>query len=339
MLRQPIIVSRPKAATCRRIAAPVDDFLGRPGVGVYRHSLVLAACVSLVAPLASQTTFRSTIELVNLGVAVLDRQGVRVDDLKIEDFEVLESGRKQDIKYFLRGDEDAPQRPALHVGLLFDTSGSMHADIQLARSAAIRFLNRVPHAEDYTIVDFDTEVRAATYGQNDFARLVERLRGRRPDGWTALYDALAVYLGGTFDQSGQKVLVLFTDGGDTRSQMTFAEALTTLRATDVTVYAIGFLQNQSHFTKNEQRLQLQQIADTTGGEAFFPSSMKDIEKVYDRILEELEGRYLLGYVSSNTRMDGAWRPVQIRLKRSELRGAIVRTRKGYYAPTKAEPGQ
>ena len=72
----------------------------------------------------------------------------------------------------------------------------MEADLKLSRSAAIKFLNTLPEAEDITLVDFDTEVRVARYGQRDFARLVERIRSRKPDGWTALYDALGVYLDG-----------------------------------------------------------------------------------------------------------------------------------------------
>jgi Ca-activated chloride channel family protein len=283
----------------------------------------------------SQGVFRSSIDVVNVGVAVLNRAGDVVPDLAATDFEVLENGRAQNVRYFTRGGQQDGDAVALHVGLLFDTSGSMSEDIRLSRSAAIRFLNRLPHAEDMTVVDFDTEVRIATYAQSDFTRLVARLRNRRPDGWTALYDALGVYVDGVSSQQGDKVLVVYTDGGDTRSAMTFADALTALRASDVTVYAIGFLEHQSSFTRNEQRLQLHQMAEATGGQAFFPSSMKDIEQIYDRILKELQGRYVLGYVSSDARTDGAWRSLEVRLRRPELKGLKIRTRKGYFAPYKA----
>jgi Ca-activated chloride channel family protein len=295
---------------------------------------VIGVGVPLVAAtvLTSAQTFRSGIELVNLGVAVLDKTGGVVCDLRLEDFEVFEDGRRQEIRYFVRGDEERSDRPPMHVGMVFDTSGSMAADIEMARSAAIKFLNRLPDAEDMTVVDFDTEVRMATYTQSDFTRLVSRLRGRKPDGWTALYDAVGVYLGGAMDLSGQKVLVVYTDGGDTRSTMTYADLLSTLKASDVTVYAIGFLENQSHSTRTEQRLHLQQIADTTGGQAYFPQSLKEVEKFYDRIVTELESRYLLGYVSNDQRTDGSWRPVEVRLKRQDLRGVKLRVRKGYYAP-------
>jgi Ca-activated chloride channel homolog len=296
---------------------------------------ILGGLTLLLSPtVLSQGVFRSSVDVVNLGVAVLNRAGDVIPDLAATDFEVLENGRAQNVRYFTRAGQQDGDAVSLRIGLLFDTSGSMSEDIRLARSAAIRFLNRLPHAEDMTVVDFDTEVRIATYTQSDFTRLVARLRNRRPDGWTAFYDALGVYVDGVSSQQGDKVLVVYTDGGDTRSTMTFADALTALKASDVTVYAIGFLEHQSSFTRNEQRLQLHQMAETTGGQAFFPSSMKDIEQIYDRILRELQGRYVLGYVSSDARTDGAWRALEVRLRRPELKGLKIRTRKGYFAPYK-----
>ena len=131
----------------------------------------------------------------------------------------------------------------MHLGLMLDTSGSMEADLKLARSAAIKFLNLLPEAEDITLVDFDTEVRVTRYPQRDFARLVERIRQRKPDGWTALYDALGDYLDGAGQQDGRKVLVMYTDGGDTRSALSFSETLTLLKASQVTVYAVGLVEN------------------------------------------------------------------------------------------------
>lgn len=299
----------------------------------------LAAVAFLPAESSAQTVFRSGIDLVNLGVAVMDREGRAVENLTIADFEVIENGRKQEIRYFARADDESVERPPLHIGLVFDTSGSMTYDIDLARSAAIQFLNRLQRAEDITVVDFDTEVRIATYGQDDFTRLVSRLRGRKPEGWTALYDAVGVYLGSAFELQGQKVLIIFTDGGDTRSAMTYSDLLNTVKASDVTVYAIGFLQNQSHSLRTQQRLQLAQLADVSGGEAYFPSSLKEVEKIYDRIVQEIDTRYLLGYVSTDTRHDGRWRPLQVRLTRPELKEVRVRTRKGYFAPYEETNGR
>ena len=276
--------------------------------------------------------FRSGVETVRLGVAVVDKAGQPVTTLGREDFVVLEDGRPQALQLFTTGGDEEGERPPLHIGLLFDTSGSMAADLKLARSAAVKFCNMLPRAEDITLVDFDTEVRIATYGQDDFTRLVARLRGRRPDGWTALWDAVGTYLGGAQDQTGQKVLIIFTDGGDTRSTLTYVDLLNATKASDVSVYAIGFLENQPSSVRTQQRLQLAQLADITGGQAYFPVSMKEVETLYDRIVAEIDSRYLLGYVSSDRRTDGAWRSVEVRLARPDLRQSKIRTRKGYFAP-------
>ena len=81
----------------------------------------------------------------------------------------------------------------------------MGEDIKDVRTAAIKFLNTMEHAVDITLVDFDTEVRVARYASSDYARLIERIRSRKPDGYTALYDALGLYLNGAAMQDGQKV--------------------------------------------------------------------------------------------------------------------------------------
>ena len=114
--------------------------------------------------------------------------------------------------------------------------------------------------------------------------------------------------------------------------MTYADLLTSLKATDVSVYAIGFLENQPSSVRTSQRLQLAQLADITGGQAYFPVSMKEVEAIYDRIVAEIDSRYLLGYVSTDRRTDGAWRSVEVRLTRPELKQSKIRTRKGYFGP-------
>jgi Ca-activated chloride channel family protein len=280
---------------------------------------------------AQQPTFRAGTDLVSLGVTVSDRRANFLTDLSRDDIEIFEDGKKQTIAYFARG--DAPDAgPELHIGLLFDTSGSMGADIALSRSAAVRFLNTLPEAKDITFVDFDNEVRVAKYGQQDFPRLVERIRARTPGGDTAMYDALGVYLDGASNDRGRKILVIFTDGGDTRSAIRFGDILTLVRASDVTMYSIGFLENQPGSARGDQRLRLTQIAGESGGEAFFPSEMKQIDKAYERILAQIRAQYSIGYVSTNTAADGTWRKVEIKVRRPEARDLRVQSRKGYFAP-------
>jgi Ca-activated chloride channel family protein len=295
--------------------------------GVSDHRSLAAAAP---AP-AQQPVFRAETDLVTMGVTVSVR-GARVQPpLARGDFEVREDGAPQTISYFAAG-EDLDSAPPLHLGLLFDTSGSMGDDIQLARSAAIKFLNTLTEAVDITFVDFDTEVRAARFTQQDFPRLVERIRSRKPQGFTAMYDALGVYLDGAAADDGRTILVVFSDGGDTRSALRFSEALTLLRASDVTVFSIGLLQNQPPSVQLSQRTRLTQLADESGGQAFFPRSMREVEEAYETIEAQIRGQYTLGYISTNTARDGRWRKVEVRVRRDGLRGAELRARRGYFAP-------
>src|SRR5262245_3587376 len=266
----------------------------RSGAGAFISVITLVCSIGLLAQ-DKPPTFRAGTDVVSFGVTVTDRRSNFLTDLTREDLEILEDGKKQTIEYFARGDEESA--PELHVGVLFDTSGSMDADIKLSRSAAIKFLNTLSDAKDITLVDFDTEVRVAKYGQLEFPRLVERIRGRKPGGFTAMYDALGVYLDTAAEGTGRKILVLFTDGGDTRSTIRFGDIMTLVRASDVTIYSVGFLENQSSSTRTEQRLRLTQLANESGGEAFFPSAMKQIEEHYDRILAQIRAQYTVGYIS------------------------------------------
>jgi len=288
-----------------------------------------------VTAITAQTpTFRTAIDLATFGVTVVDKKGEYLADLSAEDFEIVEDGQKQTLKYFARG-TDIENGPEMHVGLLFDTSASMTDDIKLSRSAAVKFLNTLSDAKDMTLVDFDTEVRVAKYGQRDFPRMVERIRARTPDGETALYDAMGVYLDGASEDEGRKILVLYTDGGDTHSTISFGDLMTLIRASDVTVYSVGFLEHSRG--RIEERAHLQQIAEATGGQAFFPSTMKEVEASYDKVVAQIRAQYSLAYSSTNTKQDGAWRKVEIRVTRPDLKGAKILSRRGYFAPYQEPP--
>jgi len=280
--------------------------------------------------------FRSNVDLVNLAVTVTDRKGNLVGDLTMEDFEVYEDGRKQNVRFFASGDPGGAA-PEMHLGLTLDVSESMGEDMSFTKTAAVKFLNRLLEAVDVTIVDFDTEVRVTRYSQSDFARLIERIRQQKAGGWTALYDAIGVYLDGAASQSGRKIMVLYTDGGDTRSSISFGELIDLLKASDATVYVIGELEHQPSSLKNDQRLKLQQIAELTGGKAFFPLTVKELDQIYEQVLAEIHAQYLLGYVSANDRTDGTWRKVEIKVRSgaADPHPYHVRARRGYFAPFRA----
>ena len=187
----------------------------------------------------------------------------------------------------------------LHPGLMLDTSGSMERDLQLARTAAIRFLNLLPASEDITLVDFDTEVRVTRYPQRDFPRMVERIRSRKADGQTALYDALGVYLDGASGQSGRPVLVIYSDGADSGSRLSFKEAIDLLKASHATVYAIGLLEHSGGARMQSRHEPGADRRDHRRPGAV-PALARGAGGFYGRILREIRAQYQLGYVSANT---------------------------------------
>jgi Ca-activated chloride channel family protein len=293
-------------------------------------SVLLAGWFSL-SPQAP--VFQTGVDLVNVGVTVTDKRGGLATDLTADDFEIYEDGKKQEIRYFAAGERSATA-PALHLGLLLDVSGSMNEDIGFTKTAAIKFLNTLTDAVDITVLDFDTEVRAARYSQAEFARLIERIRQQKARGFTALYDALGIYLHGAAEQDGRSIMLLYTDGGDTRSSLSLAELMDLLKASSVTVYPIGMLDHQSSSVRTQQRMLLQRIAEVTGGQAFFPASVKELDSVYEKVVAEIRAQYTLGYLSTNPRTDGAWRKVDVKIVGRDGKDLRVRSRRGYFAPFK-----
>jgi Ca-activated chloride channel homolog len=306
------------------------------GVACMAASLVPVALAAAGMPQAP--VFRVGVDLVNLGVTVIEKKGALLADLEAADFEVYEDGKPQTIRVFAAGDSARNQPgPDLHLGLLLDVSESMGEDIKFTRTAAVKFLNTLVDAVDVTVVDFDSEVRVARYGQSDFARLIERIRRQKTTGMTALYDAIGVYLDGAGGQTGRKIMLIYSDGDDTRSAMRWSELQDLLKASDVTVYAIGSSDHQSSFVRERGRSVLRSIAELTGGAAFFPSTVKELDQIYEKVLAEIRAQYTIGYLSTNDKADGAWRKVEVRIVPKNRKDAQVRSRRGYFAPYKAPP--
>ena len=295
--------------------------------------VLLAGALLLPPGVPAQQVFRTATDVVTLPVTVTGRGDTLVDGLQRDQFEVLEDGKPQSLTFFAAG--PAPEIP-LHLGLLLDTSGSMQKDLAGAATAAVRFVNTLDEVRDVTFVDFADQVRVSRLSPDSFPHLFERIRGNTADGYTALYDAVATYLASAEDQDGQKVLLLYTDGADSRSETTFGELVEMLRLSQVMVYVIGYLENQSSTERALQQMRMNDVAKQTGGHAFYPMGKEDIDRIYARIRDELGSRYTLGYVSSNPKADGTFRKVQVKVKAPDVRGLKVRTRPGYFAPNRGQ---
>ena len=109
------------------------------------------------------------------------------------------------------------------------------------------------------------------------------------------------------------------------------EVITLVRASDVTIHAVGFLEHQPSSSRLMQRQRLAEIAETTGGQAFFPTAMKDVEAAYDKIVAQIRNQYTIGYTSSNAVQDGKWRKVDVKIARPDLKDTRIQSRRGYFA--------
>ena len=309
--------------------------MGSPAVPV---ALALAALAAVAA--AQTPTFPIALEEVHVAFSVRNARGNLVTNLTAADVEVKEDGRRQEVQLFARaideGQDTAAAREALalDLGLALDTSTSMLEELKLSQQAATRFLEAIPRARELYTIFFDEDIRVSRYDSENQQGLYDRIHASKGGGNTALYDAIAVYLSRVQDGSGRKVLVLFTDGDDTRSALGFGDLMKLVRSGRVTIYPIAFGMQGRGAGTLRPRAVLQELATTTGGEVFTPRSSRDLAAIYDRILEDLAAQYVIGYISDNPARDGKLRRIKVTTK---VPGLVVRHRSGYTPRAAAEP--
>ena len=311
-------------------------------MGTLLAGLVLASLIG-AAPLADHpprpaspppgAVFAVGLEEVHVALSVRDARGKVVTDLDASDFEVTEDGRRQQIQLFARGidegkdDAAAREALALDLGLLMDTSESMLKELKLSQQAATRFLEAIPRARELYTIFFDEDIRLSRYDSENQQGLFERIHGAKGGGNTALYDAIGVYLSRVQDGQGRKVLVLFTDGEDTKSTLSYAQLVEIVRSSRVTIYAIAFGSGSPPGARGvRSRSVLHQLASMTGGQVFHPSGSRDLASIYDRILEDLAAQFVIGYVSDNPARDDKFRKIKVTVKKPDI---TVRHRSGY----------
>jgi VWFA-related protein len=294
--------------------------------------LIAGMLVAAAIPTFAQT-FAARTELVHLPVIVTERNGTIVNGLTADDFIVADGGQTQTIVTFAQGPPPPEAGVPLHVGVMLDRSESMDLDARVAADAVVEFVNTMPEAADVTLVEFDSSVQVSRFAPASYERLFERVRQRRAPGReTALYDAIARYVDTTRDRPGLHVLVVFTDGGDSGRGINADELRHWLQQSHVLLYGVIYLENERNgAVRARQQLIAQRLAGDTGGEAFFPISRNDIPRIYERIRQEMAGRYSLGYELPDGAQPGQFRRVEVRLKDTSG-GRRVRSRPGYLVP-------
>jgi VWFA-related protein len=260
------------------------------------------------------------VNLVELYVAVTDRGGNLVPDLAQDDFEVLESGKKQDITKF-----ELVENLPLTVGILLDTSGSMRTSLVQAQTAAADFLHKVITPRDRSFaVSFASRPRLDMPPTDDVEAVVRSFEDLQAVGDTALHDALVHSLYYFRGIKGQRALVLLSDGDDNASYIAYKDAVEYARRSGVAIYSIGYNLGMEIGLKSK----LTEIAETTGGKAFFTSRAEELPNIYAQIERELRSRYLIAYNSNQAGgKPGAFQEVEVKVKKNGLK---ARTARGYY---------
>lgn len=281
--------------------------------------------------------FSLTVETleVQLPVSVLDKDGRPVDGLKQENFQVYEDKVLQTIKNFRH--EDIP----LSLGLVIDNSGSMRNKRERVNSAALAFVRESNPDDETFIVNFDD----SAYLEQDFTGsigdLVDALDNIDARGETALYDA--IYLSSDHVKAGKKdkkAILLITDGEDNSSKYGINKVIEVLRQSKVTLYAIGLLEEDDQrgglFKKppsKKAKDDLVKFAEITGGQAFFPKNLDEVEDITKRIAHDIRNHYTIGYTPTNAKLDGSWREISVKVTPPKnVPKVTLRAKQGYYAP-------
>jgi Ca-activated chloride channel family protein len=305
----------------------------------------------------SQTTLRTTVSLVDVLLTVLDRRNKLVPSLEKQDFKVMDDNVQQDIRYFSR-QSDLP----LRIGMLLDTSNSIRDRIKFEQDAANNFLFSVLRRgkDEAFVMTFDDEPQVIQGFTPDTGMLRDKILRTRAGGGTAVYDAIYSACEqelshpprppGDQPDVVRRVMILISDGEDNLSTHTRTEAIEMAQRSSVVIYTISTStqwitlddpgkertgNRKYHLTEGDKILQT--LAEETGGRAFYPYHVDDLDQSFQDIGDELRNQYSIAYDPSTHALDGRYHKIKIEVP--EHKGYQVRARKGYFARTNVDPAK
>ena len=288
-----------------------------------------AAQKPAAAPPADPNRIVLDVTRVNMLFTVTDKKGRFITDLGKTDFQVLEGKKEQNIQQFT-----AESNLPLRLAILIDTSNSVRDRFKFEQQAAIDFITSTvrPRQDKAMVVSFDSSTELVADLIDDPEKLTKAIRGLRPGGGTALYDALYF---ACQDKLGKdqpldkfrRAIIIVSDGDDNQSRKTRDQALEMAQKADAVIYAIST--NISRIENDGDKV-LRYLTAETGGQAFFPFKAEDLSQSFENIANELRHQYNIFYRPEPLRADGLYHRVDLKVKgRKDL---VVRARKGYYAP-------
>jgi Ca-activated chloride channel family protein len=298
-----------------------------------RPLIALAALVPAVlfldlsAQEGGSKVFRADTRLVVLHASVVDKSGHMLTSLNREAFKVYEGKIEQPIKKVTR--EDVP----VSLGLVIDNSGSMRDKRKKVEAAALAMVKASNSRDEVTIVNFNDEAFQDVEFTGDTKKMEEGLTRIDSRGGTAMRDAISTTIDYLKEKGkhDKKVIVVITDGDDNASSqsMTLERLVQKAHQSEVLLYMVGLLSEESKRDAGRAKHALQILADASGGSASFPKELTDVEKVTLQIAGEIRNQYIIEYNPVNQNFDGSFRPVRVAVNAAGK--PTVRTRTGYYA--------
>jgi Ca-activated chloride channel homolog len=292
-------------------------------------TVIIASLFTSALTVAQQDddVIRVNTDLVVLNLTVTDKAGQYVPGLRVSDFKIFEDGQEVSPKLITSFSvHDAPFASVV----LLDTSGSMEARLSLARSAAIRFLDRLRSEDVAAVFKFDSKVEQVQEfsGGRDLAPMAFGIRAK---GMTTLNDAIVDGAKALAERSEKrKAIIILSDGMDTSSRASSDKALESALAIGASIYAVDMSATESSSSRNGQSaLMLKKFAERSGGRFIATPGGPALRDAFASIADELGHQYTVAYRPANSARDGKWRKLDVKLARSDL---VVRTRKGYRAP-------
>ena len=297
----------------------------------------------------SDQTIRVPVNLVDVLFTVLNRRNKLVPDLNKSDFIIFDENKSQEIRYFSK-QTDLP----LRIGMLLDTSNSIRDRLKFEQEASTNFLFSVlRHGKDEAFVmTFDDEPQIIQPFTGDAGMLRDQIVKTRAGGGTAIYDAIYDACvkelshpprpPGDQPDVVRRVMILISDGEDNLSNHTRTEAIEMAQRTSVVIYTIStstqwialsqtdpskLADRKTHLTDGDKILQ--DLAQETGGRAFFPYHVDDLDQSFQDIGDELRNQYSIAYNPTNALLDGKYH--KIRIEVPEHKGYQIRARRGYFA--------
>src|ERR1700736_5670480 len=307
------------------------------------------------SPGQNPTVIQSRVNLVDILFTVLNRRNKLVPELEKGDFKIWDDKAPQEIRYFSK-QTDLP----LRIGMLLDTSNSIRDRIKFEQDASINFLFSVlrRNKDEAFVMTFDDEPQIVQAFTGDAGALRDQITKTRAGGGTAIYDAIYEACvkelshpprpPGDQPDVVRRVMILISDGDDNLSTHTRSEAIEMAQRTSVVIYTIStstqwiqlsqtdpdkLANRKTHLTEGDKILQ--DLADETGGRAFFPYHVDDLDQSFQDIGDELRNQYSIAYIPTNSQLDGRYHRIKIEVP--DHKGYQVRSRRGYYARANSSP--